>query len=71
MTMTDVAHTSKQLPDTDKFRFLHTMIRVRDLDASLQFYTDLLGMKLLRKRDYPRAKLPSPLSVTATRAATR
>lgn len=56
MTMTDVAHTSKQLPDTDKFRFLHTMIRVRDLDASLQFYTDLLGMKLLRKRDYPSGK---------------
>ena len=29
------------------------MIRVRDLDASLRFYTNLLGMKLLRKRDYP------------------
>jgi lactoylglutathione lyase len=32
------------------------MIRVRDLDASLQFYTNLLGMKLLRKRDYPGGK---------------
>ena len=32
------------------------MIRVRDLDASLQFYTNLLGMKLLRKRDYPSGK---------------
>ena len=53
MTMTGVADTSKPIPDTDKFRFLHTMIRVRDLDASLRFYTDLLGMKLLRKRDYP------------------
>ena len=52
MTLTDVADTSKPIPDTDKFRFLHTMIRVRDLDA-LRFYTNLLGMKLLRKRDYP------------------
>ena len=56
MTMTDVAETSKPVPDADKFRFLHTMIRVRDLDASLNFYTNLLGMKLLRKRDYPSGK---------------
>ena len=56
MTMTDVADTSKSIPGTDKFRFLHTMIRVRDLDASLNFYTELLGMKLLRKRDYPTGK---------------
>ncbi len=34
-------------------RLLHTMIRVLDLDASLDFYTRLLGMKLLRKKDYP------------------
>ncbi|WP_119419226.1 lactoylglutathione lyase [Desertibaculum subflavum] len=34
-------------------RLLHTMLRVRDLDKSLHFYTDLLGMKLLRKNDYP------------------
>jgi len=56
MTMTDVADTSKAIPGTDKVRFLHTMIRVRDLDASLNFYTNLLGMKLLRKRDYPTGK---------------
>ena len=56
MTMTDVAETSKPLLDADKFRLLHTMIRVRDLDASLNFYTDQLGMKLLRKRDYPSGK---------------
>ena len=56
MTMTDVADTAKPIPDTDEFRFLHTMIRVRDLDASLRFYTNLLGMKLLRKRDYPTGK---------------
>jgi len=39
--------------DTTKFRMLHTMLRVRDLDKSLDFYTRLLGMKLLRKNDYP------------------
>ena len=56
MTMTDVAETSTALPVADKARLLHTMIRVRDLDASLNFYTNLLGMKLLRKRDYPTGK---------------
>ena len=34
-------------------RLLHTMIRVNDLDESLRFYCDQLGMKLLRKKDYP------------------
>ena len=33
-------------------RILHTMIRVNDLDESLRFYTEVLGMKLLRKKDY-------------------
>ncbi|BBK32025.1 lactoylglutathione lyase [Stella humosa] len=33
--------------------FLHTMLRVYDLDRSLTFYTEQLGMKLLRKKDYP------------------
>jgi len=37
----------------EKFRFLHTMIRVMDLDKSVDFYTRLLGMRLLRKTDYP------------------
>ena len=39
--------------DTGKFRFLHTMIRVKDLDKSIDFYTRLLGMELTRKTDYP------------------
>ena len=39
--------------DTGKFRFLHTMIRVRDLDKSIDFYTRLLGMKVTRRTDYP------------------
>ena len=34
-------------------KFLHTMIRVNNLDDSLKFYCDHLGMKLLRKQDYP------------------
>ena len=34
-------------------RILHTMLRVSDLDASLRFYLNVLGMKLLRKKDYP------------------
>jgi lactoylglutathione lyase len=34
-------------------RLLHTMLRVGNLDRSIAFYTDLLGMKLLRKKDYP------------------
>ncbi len=34
-------------------QFLHTMIRVNNMDESLKFYCDHLGMKLLRKQDYP------------------
>lgn len=34
-------------------RFLHTMIRVGDLQRSLDFYTEVLGMKLFSKKDYP------------------
>ncbi|WP_432696538.1 lactoylglutathione lyase [Marinobacterium sp. YM272] len=37
-------------------RFLHTMLRVSDLEKSLSFYTDVLGMKLLRRKDYPEGK---------------
>lgn len=37
-------------------RILHTMLRVGDLDKSIAFYTDVLGMKLLRRKDYPDGK---------------
>jgi lactoylglutathione lyase len=37
-------------------RFLHTMIRVGDLDRSIAFYCDVLGMQLLRRTDYPNGK---------------
>ena len=41
------------MADESQFRVLHTMIRVLDLERSLDFYTRILGMKLLRKKDYP------------------
>lgn len=34
-------------------RILHTMIRVGDLERSLKFYTEVLGMQVLRRKDYP------------------
>lgn len=34
-------------------RMLHTMIRVGNLERSIKFYTEVLGMKLLRQKDYP------------------
>lgn len=37
-------------------RLLHTMLRVGDLEKSIAFYTDVLGMTLLRRRDYPDGK---------------
>ncbi len=37
-------------------RILHTMLRVGDLNKSLEFYTQVLGMKLLRQKDYPDGK---------------
>ena len=46
LPMTDAA-------DKSSYRFLHTMIRVRDLEKSLDFYTRHLGMNLLRRREFP------------------
>ena len=37
-------------------RILHTMLRVGDLDRSIKFYTEVLGMELLRRKDYPDGK---------------
>ena len=34
-------------------RLLHTMLRVGDLERSITFYTEVLGMRLLRRKDYP------------------
>ncbi len=48
--MTDTA------ADQGQQRILHTMLRVLDLDKSIDFYTRLLGMKLLRRTDFPGGK---------------
>ena len=37
-------------------RLLHTMLRVGNMERSIQFYTELLGMTLLRKKDFPGGK---------------
>lgn len=37
-------------------RLLHTMLRVGNLDKSIEFYTTVLGMRLLRRKDYPEGK---------------
>lgn len=37
-------------------RLLHTMLRVGNLEKSIQFYTEVLGMKVLRQKDYPEGK---------------
>lgn len=37
-------------------RMLHTMLRVGNLEESIKFYCDVLGMKLLRQKDYPGGK---------------
>ncbi|MDQ6988140.1 MAG: lactoylglutathione lyase [Mariprofundaceae bacterium] len=34
-------------------RLLHTMLRIGDLEKSLNFYTEIMGMHLLRRKDYP------------------
>ncbi len=37
-------------------KYLHTMVRVTDIDASLRFYRDALGLKELSRRDYPQGR---------------
>ena len=37
-------------------RYLHSMVRVRDLDASLRFYCDGLGLKLIRRTDHEQGR---------------
>ena len=37
-------------------KYLHTMVRVTDVDASLRFYVDALGLEILKRNDYPQGK---------------
>lgn len=39
-----------------KIRYLHTMVRVKDVDASMKFYCDLLGLAEVRRKDVPAGK---------------
>ena len=50
---TMAARQAEDSAATKGFTFLHTMLRVFDLEKSLDFYTRLLGMKLIRRRDFP------------------
>jgi len=40
----------------EKFRMMHTMLRVKNIENSIDFYTRLLGMKLLRRNEFPEGK---------------
>jgi len=53
MSVTDLESDAPARVDSKGFRMLHTMLRVRDLEQSLAFYTGLLGMRLLRRKDFP------------------
>ena len=49
--MATAMETKSQPADTTRNRLLHTMLRVYDLDRSIDFYTRLMGMKLIRRRE--------------------
>jgi lactoylglutathione lyase len=48
-----MTNTSHVTPD---FRIDHTMLRVSDLDKTLDFYVRILGMKILRQNEYPEGR---------------
>lgn len=51
--MNDATAVSRPVGQGTDFRMLHTMLRVLDLETSLDFYVGKLGMTLLRRTDYP------------------
>ncbi|WP_341914292.1 lactoylglutathione lyase [Ferrovibrio terrae] len=51
--MNETAPIAKPAVQAGRFQMLHTMLRVLDLEKSLDFYVGKLGMTLLRKTDYP------------------
>lgn len=54
--MTNCLYTLKGVRCVMKFNFDHVMIRVRDLELSLSFYRDILGMNVVRRGDYPNGR---------------
>lgn len=50
--MTTASESGTSAATTGKYRLLHTMIRVKDLDRSIDFYTRLLGMHVIRNTDF-------------------
>jgi lactoylglutathione lyase len=56
MTETATGTATGTTVDTSSFRYLHTMIRVMDLEKSIDFYTRHLGMKLLRRSENEHGK---------------
>lgn len=56
MTETATGTATGTTVDTSNFRYLHTMIRVMDLEKSIDFYTRHLGMKLLRRSENEHGK---------------
>ena len=51
--MNETTNQAENIPD---FRIDHTMIRVKDLDKTLDFYVGVLGMKVLRQNEYPEGR---------------
>ncbi|XP_062021025.1 lactoylglutathione lyase GLX1-like [Rosa rugosa] len=51
-----IASELLELPKKDKRHLLHAVYRVSDLERTIKFYTEALGMKLLRHRDIPKEK---------------
>ena len=56
--MSDAAtkEAARATNNTQNYRLLHTMIRVKDLDKSIDFYCNKLGMNMLRKMEFPAGK---------------
>ena len=54
--MAAAAQQKQPALDAGRFRLLHTMLRVFDLERSLDFYSRLMGMKLLRRREVPEGR---------------
>src|SRR6267154_5118085 len=50
------ARFTRNRPGTMPMKYLHTMVRVTDIEQSLRFYRDALGLRELSRRDYPQGR---------------